>query len=290
MYNDCVRDACGNNGYTQCIARNGSPAACKAFANGYEKCWPKSGGDKAIASCEREYKSCQTADSGLQARAMDMFAGLRVELEKNILNWEKILYDLRDKMADMCVDGTFDQRSLKCVYTVGLFADKDGKSTLFASRKLHGESSYTCNPDEFGIDITTFKENAYRLTRSQTGASSAMMGAGLGVAAGAISSGAIGRATDVQKAESALADAKSGQNDNKQSDQSENKDADGQTQAAPPKEEGGDVNQQSETPAKPDTNNDGGKDKSSDNKTTDAASQTNDGKELSGVSNNSNAA
>ncbi|MDR2268686.1 MAG: hypothetical protein LBD94_00705, partial [Rickettsiales bacterium] len=44
------------------------------------------------------------------------------------------------------------------------------------------------------------KENAYRLTRSQTAASSAMLGAGAGVAAGAISSGAIGRAIDTAKA------------------------------------------------------------------------------------------
>jgi hypothetical protein len=132
-----------------------------------------------------------------------------VELEKNVLKWEQSLYDLREQMEGMCRLGLglFDQRSLQCVYTVDLFADKDGKSTLFASRKMHGEEKYTCNPDEFGIDITTFKENAYRLTRSQTAASSAMLGAGVGTAVGMVTSGAMGRALDRQKAEKAAKEA-----------------------------------------------------------------------------------
>ncbi|MDR2269229.1 MAG: hypothetical protein LBD94_03540, partial [Rickettsiales bacterium] len=76
-YNACIRDICGNDEYTRCIARNGAPTKCKDFAKSYEKCWSKSGGDNAIAACEKEYKKCQEADSGLQSRAMEVFANLR---------------------------------------------------------------------------------------------------------------------------------------------------------------------------------------------------------------------
>ncbi|MDR3208776.1 MAG: hypothetical protein LBT45_02915 [Rickettsiales bacterium] len=208
-YNNCIRDICGDDGYTKCIARGKMPADCKGFAKSYEKCWAKAGGDKAVSACEKEYKKCQTADSGLQARAMEVFATLRVELEKNIQKWEQSLYDLRERMAGMCKSGSgmFDERSLQCVYTVELFADYEGKSTQFSSKKMHGDDAYACNPDEFGIDITTFKENAYRLTRSQTAASSAALGAGAGVAVGALTSGAIGRAMDVAKTAKAAENA-----------------------------------------------------------------------------------
>jgi hypothetical protein len=133
---------------------------------------------------------------------MEMFAGLRVELEKNILQWDQDLREMRESMEGMCKlqDGMLDQRSLTCVYTAELFADNDGKDMRFASRKIKSGDTYACNPDEFGIDITAFKENAYRLTRSQTAASSAMLGAGAGVAVGAVTSGAIGRAVDSAKA------------------------------------------------------------------------------------------
>ena len=52
----------------------------------------------------------------------------------------------------------------------------------------------------FGTNVTTFKENAYRETRAQTGASSAMLGSGVGTAVGLVTSGAINRAIDTQKA------------------------------------------------------------------------------------------
>ena len=47
-------------------------------------------------------------------------------------------------------------------------------------------------------------ENAMRLTREQTSASSAMLGSGLGMTAGAITSGAIDRAVDSHKAKKSL--------------------------------------------------------------------------------------
>ncbi|MDR1826344.1 MAG: hypothetical protein LBQ49_01470 [Rickettsiales bacterium] len=209
-YNNCIRRYCGGGEYTDCLYKSGRTLAqCEQYSNGYGRCASKSFGDKAVASCEGEYKKCQMADSGLQSRSMEFFAGLRVAMEKNVSNWEKELYALRDQMSGMCKInlGMFDERSLQCVYTVELFADNEGKSTQFASKKIHGGEQYVCTPDNFGIDITAFKENAYRLTRSQTAATSAAFGAGVGTAAGMLTSGAIGRAIESQKTAKAAADA-----------------------------------------------------------------------------------
>ena len=53
------------------------------------------------------------------------------------------------------------------------------------------------------VIATSYQENAYRETRAQTAASSAMLGSGLGTAAGLVTSGAMGRALDTQKAKKA---------------------------------------------------------------------------------------
>ena len=72
------------------------------------------------------------------------------------------------------------------------------------TRKLYAGDTFICTQEWFGTNVTTFKENAYRETRSQTAASSAMLGSGLGTAAGLISSGAIGRALETQQAKKDL--------------------------------------------------------------------------------------
>ena len=106
-------------------------------------------------------------------------------------------------MASQCrmLGAMFDERSLDCVFTVNFFA---GDNTLYASKKLYAGSVFDCTQDWFGLDITTFKENAYRLTRDQKTATAAMLGAGLGTAVGTITSGALDRAIDRHKAEKAL--------------------------------------------------------------------------------------
>jgi hypothetical protein len=197
QYNSCISERCGN---------------------GYAKCLGKSGEDIAISECAKVSQKCLEADSGLQRRTSLVLADLRVDAEKNVAAWEKQLYAMRDKMQEQCnkMGAMFDTRSLECVFTVEFMANNDGTQTLFASKKLHAGSGYMCTPEWFGIDITTFKENAIRLTRAQSGASSAMLGAGLGTAAGALSSGAIGRAIDSQKAERAVkAEEKAQQEANK---------------------------------------------------------------------------
>jgi outer membrane protein OmpA-like peptidoglycan-associated protein len=181
IYNQCILEKCGGIGFGKCLS--------------------KSGGDAAVAECKTVAQKCQTAYSGLAARAMELFGNLRVDTEKNIASWERQLYALRDKMSADCTagGGMFDSASFDCVFTAEMNAQ--GWDHPVATKKLFAGQSFMCTDDWFGVDITTFKENAARLTRSQTGASSAFLGAGLGVAAGAISSGAIGRAMDRWKAD-----------------------------------------------------------------------------------------
>lgn len=186
---------CGNQ-YNKCIINQ--------CGNTYSKCLGKSAGDNAISNCASIANECKSADSGLASRTMSAFATLRQGAEVQIQSDEKRLYALRDQMATVCkrLGAMFDERSLDCVYTVNFWAG-DG-DVPYASKKAYAGATFDCDQDWFGIDITTFKENAYRLTRSQKSATAAMLGAGVGVATGAITSGAIGRAIDTHKAKNAL--------------------------------------------------------------------------------------
>ncbi len=186
-YNDCIVTQCGTT---------------------FSKCLGKSAGDAAISACSTIATECKSQDSGLASRAMSLFATLRVDAEEQVKRDEERLYALRDKMAEQCnmLGAMFDERTFDCVYTVEFYAGDN--NTLFASKKAYAGSSFDCTPNWFGIDITTFKENAYRTTRAQQSATSALLGSGLGVAAGAVTSGAIDRAIDRQKAENALDKAK----------------------------------------------------------------------------------
>ena len=189
---------CGNR-YNKCIINQ--------CGNTYSKCLGKSAGDNAISNCASIANECKSADSGLASRTMSAFATLRQGAEVQIQSDEKRLYALRDQMATVCkrLGAMFDERSLDCVYTVNFWA---GDSDVpYASKKAYAGATFDCDQNWFGIDITTFKENAYRLTRSQKSATTGMLGAGVGVATGAITSGAIGRAIDTQKAKNALKDA-----------------------------------------------------------------------------------
>ena len=187
QYNSCIETECGTN---------------------FTKCLGKSAGDAAIEKCKSIADKCVEQDSGLASRAMTAFSNLRINAENQVYIDEERLADLMDQMRTQCeaMGALFDERSLDCVFTVEFYAGDD--STLYASKKAYAGSTFSCTPDWFGIDITTFMENAYRTTRAQSSATSALMGSGLGIAAGAITSGAIDRAVDRQRAESALKDAK----------------------------------------------------------------------------------
>ena len=189
---------CGNR-YNSCII-----AECGAT---FSKCLGKKSGDAAIEKCKRIQTECVQQDSGLASRMMNVFASFRQDAEKQVQRDEARLYALRDDMESACrrLGALFDQRSLDCVYTVNFFADN--ATSPYASKKAYAGGVFSCDPGWFGIDVTTFKENAYRLTRAQTAASSAMLGSGIGMAAGAITSGAIDRALETQKAKKALKEA-----------------------------------------------------------------------------------
>ena len=215
--------SCGNK-YNACIIEQ--------CGKTYSKCLGKSAGDLAISKCKKIADECTQMDNGLASRTMNVFATLRQTAEKQIQRDEKRLYALRDEMATVCrnMGAMFDQRSLDCVYTVNFFAGED-LTTPYASKKAYAGSTFDCNQNWFGIDITTFKENAYRLTREQKSATSALMGAGIGVAAGAISSGAINRAIDRHKADKAADEAEDYVKDNfeKDSDKGKNNNTTGGT-------------------------------------------------------------
>jgi hypothetical protein len=182
-YNSCLIDKCGDT---------------------LEKCLGKTAGDKAVADCASVARSCQSMDSGLANRAMQVFGTLRQGAEAQVQKDEQRLYQLRDLMSAQCarLGAMFDERTLDCVFTVNFFADDS--AAPFASKKLYAGDSFDCTQNWFGVDITTYRENAQRLTREQTSASSAMLGSGLGIAAGTISSGAINRAIDRASAERAV--------------------------------------------------------------------------------------
>lgn len=186
---------CGNN-YNKCIF-----GECGTTL---EKCLSKKDGDAAISKCATIANECKSMDNGLASRTMNVFGDLRKIASARVPKDEKRLYELRDLMRAQCnrLGAAFDERTLDCVYTVSFFAGED--RTLMASKKLYPAQSFQCNPNWFGIDITTFRENAYRLTRSQRSASSAMLGAGVGTAAGLIASGAIDRAIKTQRTEKAV--------------------------------------------------------------------------------------
>lgn len=199
LYNDVLD--CGNS-YNDCIIQQCGPK--------FNKCLAKSAGDKAINACKTIAQNCTKADSGLVGRVGNVFGIVRVDAEKQIKTDETKLQSLRDQMRNSCrtLGALFDDRSLDCVFTANFFAGDD-KTHPMASKKLYAGSLFDCTPDWFGIDITTYRENAYRATRAQSAASAAMLGSGVGTAVGALTSGAISRAIDTKKAKDALKEEKS---------------------------------------------------------------------------------
>ena len=198
-FNDIID--CGKN-YDACIVNQ--------CGTTYSKCLGKSAGDNAISKCGSIAKQCNAMDSGLASRTMSVFGTLRQTAEKQISTDEKKLYTMRDQMRSTCarLGAMLDDRSLDCVYTVNFLAG--GDSTLYSSKKVYAGNTFDCTPAWFGVDVTTYMENAYRTTRAQSSASSAMLGSGVGMAVGALTSGAIGRAIDTQKADKELCEAKDG--------------------------------------------------------------------------------
>ena len=190
---------CGD-AYNKCIF--------KICGNTMKDCLSKSAGDSAILECKSIADQCKEQDSGLAARAMAVFGDLRTIAAADVQKQEKRLYELRDLMRAQCnrFGAMFDERTLDCVYTVNFFAGDDTEHPM-SSKKLYAGSTFQCTPDWFGIDITTYIENAQRLTRSQTSASAAAMGAGFGTAAGLWTSGAVTRGIATQESEAAAKEA-----------------------------------------------------------------------------------
>lgn len=187
---------CGNS-YNACIVNE--------CGTTYNKCLGKANADSAIQKCSTIARECTESDSALASRFGTAIGKLRESAEKDVKRDEERMYKLRDSMKQSCerLGAMFDERTFDCVYTINFFAGEN-QNTPTASRKRYAGDSFVCMQEWFGINATTYQENAYRETRSQTAASSAMLGSGLGTAAGLISSGAIDRALDTQKAKKGL--------------------------------------------------------------------------------------
>ena len=193
-YNSVLK--CGND-YNKCIVKE-----CGLTFN---KCLGKTSMDRAMNKCATIAQKCSEQDSGLPGRMGNVIGRLRETAEKDIKADEERMYKLRDLMRSSCerLGAMFDERSFDCVYTVNFFAGTNNEFPT-ASRKVYAGDSFACNQEWFGVNVTTYKENAYRETRAQTGASSALMGAGLGTAAGLWASGAVSRGIETQNAKKAL--------------------------------------------------------------------------------------
>ena len=193
LYNSIID--CGNN-YNNCIIAECGPK--------FTQCLGKKKGDAAVQKCSKIANECREQDSGLPSRMMEVFGSLRLDAEAQVSKDEKRLYELRDLMRESCnrLGALFDERTLDCVYSVNFYAGQE--NTQYASKKAYAGTTFDCTPNWFGIDITTFMENAQRLTRAQTSATNALMGSGMGMAVGAVTSGAIDRAVDRHKADKAL--------------------------------------------------------------------------------------
>ena len=205
---------CGNQ-YNACIVNE--------CGKTYNKCLGKKYADAAIQKCATIAQECTEADSGLANRFGVAVAKLRENAEKEVKKDEERMYAMRDSMSSICkkLGAMFDERSFDCVFTVNFFAGND-QSTPMASRKRYAGDTFVCMQEWFGVNVTTYKENAYRETRAQTGASSAMLGSGVGTAVGLVSSNAIGRALDTQKAKKAV---KEEENLKKEEEKQEKKEA-----------------------------------------------------------------
>ena len=188
--------ACGNN-YNACIVNE--------CGKTYNKCLGKAQADAAIQKCATIAKECTESDSGLANRFGTAIGKLRESAETEVKRDEERMYKLRDLMSSECkkLGAMFDERTFDCVYTVNFFAGEN-QTNPTASRKRYAGDTFVCMQEWFGINATTFQENAFRETRAQTAASSAMLGSGVGSAVGMITSGAIDRAVQTQKAKKEL--------------------------------------------------------------------------------------
>ena len=202
-YNDCMFTECTQQYNTVDVSLMDVPMLTTTTNKpNLDKCLSKSVADAAILKCKKIADQCREQDSGLAGRFGIVLAKSRETAEIDARKDEENLYALRDSMRSACerLGALFDERTFDCVYTVNFHVGTDTEHPM-ASRKRYAGQSFVCNQEWFGMDITTFKENAYRETRTQKASTSAMLGSGLGTAAALVTSGALDRAIKTQKAE-----------------------------------------------------------------------------------------
>ena len=144
---------CGNE-YNNCIINECGPM--------FDKCLGKAAADKATSNCKPIATRCKEQDSGLASRFGSVVGKLREKAEVDIKQDEERMYALSDLMRKTCknMGAEFDERSFDCVYSIKFFAGSNQKTPM-ASRKAYAGDTFTCRQEWFGVDVTTFKENAY---------------------------------------------------------------------------------------------------------------------------------
>ncbi|MCL1786033.1 MAG: hypothetical protein FWG39_02690, partial [Alphaproteobacteria bacterium] len=189
-YNDCILRACGGRG----IPNGGTSVSASVMGLPY--CISKTGGDNAIANarCRAIAEQCGDTDSGLAARALEIFGTLRILAERDLATQEQQLYGMREDLRKECrnTGGILDDRSLQCLFNVEMFAGGDW-SGMIASRIIGAGAEFQCTPEWFGIDVTTHMENMARYDSQTAAATGAFSGAMLGVAGGMLASGEVYR-------------------------------------------------------------------------------------------------
>jgi hypothetical protein len=192
-YNKCIVQTCGGSNWTNCLSRNDSA--------------------KAILGCQPVADECRNIDSGLAARADKMLSTLRVAKEEEVARNEKRLREVIDLMTKECEEqgGTIDTRSYTCTYSVKLWVAELNDKEPMAIMTLHAGSPFQCTEQFFQTDLTTFKEDAIRLTRAQEGMGNMLLGAGGGLLAGNIASGGMGRMITAAKTKAAAKKAEKGE-------------------------------------------------------------------------------
>lgn len=185
----------GNNAYSRCLQQQCGADSTSLIEGrvGFNGCMTQVKINNAINACKGVYEKYREYDSGLQQRFTGVMGLLRSEKEKNIAVLQKELDTIMPQMRTLCTQtgAMFDERSAECVFTAMLSVEdpNNGRRYTAGNKKIMPGSEYQCSDRWFGVDVTQYLINSAHLTATQRAASSAFMGAGVGVGLSALTRG-----------------------------------------------------------------------------------------------------
>ncbi|MDR1697248.1 MAG: hypothetical protein LBR41_03475 [Rickettsiales bacterium] len=197
-----IRTTCNIN-HNNCILQN--------CGRELKDCQNEAGQNRALAACPIS-RECEMVDNGMVGRSRSLFAALRIDYNEEQFANRQRMRELVDIMRNECAaqKGSYDEEGMTCVYSVELAANVyqnmvdrgrvdmgQANMVTLASRKLYAAAVYQCTEDWFGVDISTYMENAERRTANDRIAYNSALASGLAGAAGTVtnlaSSGAYGQ-------------------------------------------------------------------------------------------------